>query len=437
MLSACLKQQGYQPTLIDLRRLSGWAEFEALIARDQPDLVGISMMSVDYNPALKAAEIIRQCSPATLIVVGGAHPTIMTDELSGHAAIDVIVRGEGEKSLLELVKNWEQGIRPARIIEGERPDLDCLPYADFELFGGLETPLPVIGFEAPFVTTIAGRGCIYNCSFCQPAERLIFGQKVRRRSVAHVIGELCSLREKYQFKSLMIHDDCLTEDRDWVRAFCQAYLREGFEAVWACQSRADLICHNQDLLDEMKNAHLGLVFVGFESGSQRILNLLRKGTRVEQNYESARILKAKGIRIWANYMFGIPSETKAEVDLTVKMIRDIDPEHCSPAFFTPHPGTDLFDSPEVKGHSLIRNHDSYRREANEAKIEGIDYEYLRQAVYLSTGWKPPLKNSGAVADNSYEAKSGRSFLTQAWLLQLKNIWRRLKLKWLDCWYRTK
>ena len=93
----------------------------------------------------------------------------------------------------------------------------------------------------PFVTIIAGRGCIYNCAFCKPAESLIFGKKVRRRSVANVMGELRMLRDRFHFNSFMFHDDCLIEDREWVAEFCDAYMGEGFTQPFFCQGRADII----------------------------------------------------------------------------------------------------------------------------------------------------------------------------------------------------
>jgi radical SAM superfamily enzyme YgiQ (UPF0313 family) len=129
----------------------------------------------------------------------------------------------------------------------------------------------------------------------------------------------------------------------------------------------------------MARAGLKGYFVGFESGNARVLNFLRKGTTPERNLEAAKVCRQYGLAIWANYMLGIPTETKEEVMDTVNMVREIDPDYYSPSFFTPHPGTDLYDYCVEHDLSLITDYDSYRRNPTEPKIKGQDYEFLKWA----------------------------------------------------------
>ena len=390
-ISSYAKKEGYPTELIDLRCIKNWNHFEQIISEKKPDLVGITMMSVDYNPGIEAIKIIKKISPNTIIVAGGPHPTIMLEDITKVEEIDYIITGEGEISFTELLKDIDKGERPPRVIQGVScEDLDKLPFADRELFQDLEFPLPVDGFERPFVTIIAGRGCKFNCNYCQPAERMIFGKKVRRRSPANAIEELVELRDRYNFNSMMIHDDCITEDRNWVMKFCRLYKEMGFTQPFACQSRADIICRNEDMVALMSEVGLKLMFIGFESGNQRVLNFLRKGTKVEHNYKAAEICRKYGVGIWANYMMGIPTETKEEVMDTVNMLKTIKPDHYSPAFYTPHPGSDLFNYCEEHGLSLIKSHDSFRRNATEAKIKGVDYDFLKQALMESRGIESPI-----------------------------------------------
>lgn len=380
ILSAAAKKEGFNVKLFDLRRMTGWDDFRNKVSNDDSDIYGITMMSVDYLDVKKAAEIIKEVKPNSKTVTGGPHPSICTEEVEKTGCFDYIVTGEGEITFPKLVREIKNKNIPKRIIKGEPPaSLDDVPWADRDLFKGLEEPF-VPFLEPPFITMIAGRGCIYNCSYCQPAERIMFGRHVRRRSVGSIIEELKFLREEINFKSFMFHDDCLTENPEWVEEFCEHYVAEGFDQHWVAQSRADLICKHPQLMRKMHDAGLKLVSIGFESGSDRVLKFIRKGTTRAQNIRAAEICREIGIRIWANYMLGLPTETKEEVKETYTMLRKIKPYHCSPAFYTPHPGSDLFTYGEKNNLHLMKDHTSYRRNVYEPKIKGPDYKFLKEML---------------------------------------------------------
>jgi radical SAM superfamily enzyme YgiQ (UPF0313 family) len=390
-LSSAAKAKGFYVDLIDLRALKGWDDLRAELLSRRPDVVGLTMMSVDFDPVMRSVEAVKAVLPCAVTIVGGPHPTLALEEVAENPHIDYIVTHEGEVTFPRLLEAVRGGERPGeRVLVGEMPDLDALPYPDRGLFldewrrHGYTLDSPEVPFvkelPAPFLTVIAGRGCRYNCNFCQPAERSIFGRKVRRRSVPNVIGELKQLKERYHFASFMFHDDCLTEDREWVAEFCRAYRAEGFDQPFFCQSRADIIVRHQDMVELMAKAGLRGYFIGFESGSDRVLRFLRKGTTRAINIQAARVCRKHGIAIWANYMLGLPTETQDEVQETISMLKEIDPDYYSPAFYTPHPGSDLFDYCEEHGLSLITSHDQYRRSPTESKIKGQDYEFLRWAL---------------------------------------------------------
>jgi anaerobic magnesium-protoporphyrin IX monomethyl ester cyclase len=389
-ISAAAKAQGFEIDLIDLRALQDWDHFCQVFQERDPDVVGIGMMSVDYNPTRRALELVKELKPETVTIVGGPHVTLALDDSLKMPNVDYLVTGEAEISFPKMLQAIQAGKPPEeKIVHGETPDLDAIPFADRDLFldewrrWGYTLDSPEVPFvpelPPPFLTIIAGRGCVYNCSFCKPGEDLIFGRGVRRRSVENVIQELKALDEEYHFASFMFHDDCLTEDRRWVAEFSRRYQEEGFDQPFFCQSRADIIARHPDMVTKMAQAGLKGYFIGFESGNARVLNFLRKGTTPKQNMEATRVCREHGLVIWANYMLGIPTETKEEVMDTVNMIREIDPDYYSPAFFTPHPGTDLYDYCIEHDLSLISDYDSYRRNPTEPKIKGQDYEFLKWA----------------------------------------------------------
>jgi anaerobic magnesium-protoporphyrin IX monomethyl ester cyclase len=398
-LSSAAKAQGFDIDLIDLRALSGWAAYRSEIERRKPNVIGVTMMSVDFGPAMQCIDIAKEIDPHAVTVVGGPHPTLALDEVASNSNIDYIITHEGELTFPRLLAAVQRGDPPLeRVLVGEPPDLDELPFPDRELFlsewrkAGYASESPEDPFvpelPAPFVTLIAGRGCKYNCSFCQPAERRLFGRGVRRRSPDNIVDELETLRERYHFASFMFHDDTLTEDKEWIVAFCQLYQERGFTQPFFCQSRADIIVRHEDMVRRMAEVGCKGYLIGFESGSDRVLRFIRKGTTRAVNLEAARICRRHGIRIWANYMLGLPTETQDEVLETISMLRQIDPDYYSPAFYTPHPGSDLYDYCIEHDLSLITSHDQYRRNPTEIKIKGQDYEFLQWALQESMNRTP-------------------------------------------------
>jgi anaerobic magnesium-protoporphyrin IX monomethyl ester cyclase len=393
LLAACAKQAGYEVDLLDRRALRDWDHFQEEIERRAPDVAGFGMLSVDFNPAMRGIELVKEVNPQMIVVVGGPHPTLAPNEVLSNPLVDHLVLGEGEITFVDMLRKFESGDSVERVVQGERPDLDRLPYADRDAyltewrkagydFDSPEAPLSP-ETPPPFVTIIAGRGCRYNCSFCKPGEDILFGKGVRRRSVAHVIGELQELRDKYHFNTLMIHDDCLTEDRAWVTEFCDSYEAEGFTQAFWCQARVDHVVRHEDMIRRMAEVGLAGLFLGFESGCDRVLRFIRKGTTVAKNLEAAHICRKYGIRIWANYMLGLPTETEDEIRETIAMLKEIDPDYYSPAFYTPYPGNDLYDYCLEHDLSLVKDHDGYSRNPTELKIKGHDPEFLKWALQES------------------------------------------------------
>ncbi len=399
-LSAAAKAQGFIVNLIDLRALRSWEHFREVLLERAPNVVGVTMMSVDYNPAQQSLAIVKEVLPKTVTVLGGPHVTISLEDSLRIPNVDYFALHEGEVIFPQLLQAIAAGNPPKhRVLRGTTPDLNTIPYADRDLFmdewrkWGYDLDSPEVPFAqelpAPFATIIAGRGCLYNCSFCKPGEDYLFGKGTRKRSVDNVLGEIRQLVEKHHIASFMFHDDCLTEDRAWVLEFTKKYRAAGFTMPFFGQSRADIIVKNEDMVEHMARAGLRGYFIGFESGNQRVLQkVLRKGTTVEQNLQAARICRKYGISVWANYMMGIPTETREEVLDTVRMLKEIDPDYYSPAFYTPHPGTDLYTYVVENDLSLITDYNSYRRNPEEPKIRGQDYDFLKWAMQESQRRKP-------------------------------------------------
>ncbi len=186
-ISAAAKAQGFEVDLIDLRALRDWDHFRQEFQARDPDVVGIGMMSVDYNPTRQALEIVKEVKPETVTIVGGPHVTLALDDSLKMPNVDYLVTHEAEVTFPKMLRAIEQGEPPEeKVVRGETPDLDAIPFADRDLFldewrkWGYDLDSPEVPFvkelPAPFLTIIAGRGCVYNCSFCKPGEDLYLWQ---------------------------------------------------------------------------------------------------------------------------------------------------------------------------------------------------------------------------------------------------------------------
>jgi len=370
---AYAKKEGIDVDLIDLRRLNDWDDFSSRIANY--DIVAFSALTTDYPNTMKSIKITKEQNPKTKVVVGGVHPSIALEDFVNCKDIDFIVQGEGEIVFAELVKSILSKKKCNRIVRGTPViNLDEIPFIDRTLWER-ESPIG-LKYKEPFVTILASRACVYGCKFCQPTARIIFGGRERCRSVENVIAELIQLREQYHFNFFLVHDDNFLQNKEWCEKFVKQYKENSFDAEFMIQARADLICRHEDLVKKLAGIGLSYTFVGFESGSQRILNYIAKGTTVEQNIKSAKILKKYDVKIFANIMFGVPTETREEAVQTEKMVDKIQPDHLSITYYTPYPGSFIADECKKNNLILVKEYDRMVRYPNEPKIKGIDYEFL-------------------------------------------------------------
>jgi len=396
MVATCARAAGFDVDVLDLRDLAGWEDFEGRIAEARPGVVGVSVSYVDYRPALQAIDAVKRLAPTTKVVVGGILPSNFPDLFLEDERVDHVVIGEGEISFVELLQAMEEGLCYPKLVVGKRPDLDGLPFLDRELFDHQAEMSTTFcpAQKAPVITMIAGRGCPYNCAYCQPAERSVFGSH-RLRSPKNVVAELEELRAQYAFESITWWDDTFTVSPKWVREFCDLYQSRGFKATMVACSRADIVCRNEGMVERLAEVGTVCLVIGMESGSQRILDLLGKGTTVEQNLQAAEICRRHGIEVYATAMLGLPTETNEEAASTMDMLERMDPDVVNLFYFNPIPGTRLYAFCEQAG--LILRNDPFaiaRTGEYSPKIEGVDYGYLDKlrATRLQSGrWATRLK----------------------------------------------
>lgn len=368
------KDAGCRVDFLDLKKLQNDHELRRRIKGY--DLVAFGLKSAYYAQGMHIVDIAKE--QGSKVLVGGYHATAAVNELLDNPKIDWIFHGESEITFPKFLKNPHQFDRE---IWGEKPDnLDKVPWMKRNIY---REPLEWVGGwwhggKNKWATSVmAARGCPGNCLFCQPLERNHFGRKLRRRSVDSMIKELISLKKSYAPDCVLIHDDTFLYHRAWIEEFIEEYPRVGLP-FWAA-GRADGICKYPDLVKGLVDVGWELVSVGFESGSQRILDLMEKGTTVEQNLKAAKIVKSSGGKLYGNYMIGLPWETKEDMQATAKMADEIDAEMPSWAFFTPYPGCELGELCIEQGLSLLDRND-YNRYPNAPKCKNVDYDYVRAVL---------------------------------------------------------
>ena len=298
-----------------------WKGVASKIKELDPDIVGISMVSTKYKSGLMVAEIAKELGVGR-VIVGGPHATLRPGDILASKYVDSVVRGEGE-----LV--FDRAMREDGVIESERiRDLDALAWPARETLVGLEN------YEAADLGyMMTSRGCPGECNYC--CSPVLWGKTVRMRKIEDVIAEMDHVHNEHGVNKFYLLDDTFTMGEKRVAKFCNNVSDRGYE--WSCLTRVD--CLSDGMLENMASSGCSLIKLGFESGSQRVLNLMNKGTTVEQAEHAADLLNNRNMPWKAYAMVGVPGETDADVDKTMALIERTQPWNVSPAHFTPYFGT--------------------------------------------------------------------------------------------------
>lgn len=191
------------------------------------------------------------------------------------------------------------------------------------------------------------------------------------RSVPSVMEEIKQLIAKYRCRYISFQDDTFTINKKWVLEFCNAIKSTGLEIQWSAQSRVNTL--DEEMAVAMKEAGCDCLFFGFESGSQKILDFLNKGITVDQSLRAGELCHKHGLLIFADYMLGIPGETEDDLRATYELMKRIRPQICAGTFFTPVPGSSLYEYCLERDLSLIKNYEDTVRNPLGEKVRGVDY----------------------------------------------------------------
>lgn len=362
VLAAVARQRGYRVHLIDAKQAGASVDdVSRQIVGLQPDYLGISATTISVTNGARIAERVKALCPNVVTVLGGAHVSAIPERtLEAFPGIDFGIVGEGETSLFELLARLEDGRpvdgvpglayrRDGRVQANPRApyidDLDALPLPGWDLLADFPHRFQPSLFSyprTPVATLITSRGCPFSCSFC---DRSTSGKKGRMHSVDYVV-RMCRHLAGLGVRHIIFVDDLFTVRRQRVVDLCHAFLDEGFTFSWSCNSHPNLL--DLDTMKLMHRAGCWQIAYGIESGSQRILDVVKHEVRIPRMRETLRMTRAAGIRAKGYVMIGHPTEGLDSLAETAEFLKVVELDLCQITKFTPYPGTPAY--PTIREH---------------------------------------------------------------------------------------
>lgn len=409
-IAAVLKKEGHKVQILDrdyILRKHGF-DFKKTdeytlrrIKEFETEIVGFSATTPNISDVNWFSKMVKDINSRIITVIGGPHCIgEPEDTLEICGGIDMLVRGEGEMAMLDIARGItakdiaglsyrSQG--KTIISNQDRPlieSLDDLPFPARHLLdmAYYTRPSRFISRNLSLRTThiFTARGCPYNCYYC--AGPLMGRRRVRYHSPQRVFLEIAELIGRYSVEAIYFADDMFLSNKERAREIMDLFIQYGInkKIVWMAQVNPKAV--DTELLSNMKKAGCVHVEYGFESGSQRILNLMNKNTDVEQNKNIAAFTKKSGLRFQGNFIVGYPGETEEDFDKTVSFIKETRPNNISLNLFMPLPGTQIYKRLKEEGRPVSNWNDLGNPEA-----PYINYADMPQAHFEKLYFNAKLK----------------------------------------------
>jgi len=344
---------------------SGFAEY---VARTRPHCVGIQCYSYGLSLVREYVKAVKNVESRILTVIGGPHPTVAPEHALSFFGDDLTcaIRGEAELSfstLLDKIEKYhwvDEGIKKEvfhgipGVIWSDRDgmhlsvsaiveDVDFLDMPHWELLQPASyPPSPSGAFSKryPVAPVSISRGCPYDCIYCSAG--IISGKKIRYRSIDKVIKEIKYLQSNFGIKEIHIVDDNFTMLRKYVLSFCQKIIESNIDVLWTCPNGVRVDALDEELVLAMKRAGCYSLSFGFESGSKRILNFIKKGTTSEMARKAVDLVTRNGMEAHGFFILGFPTETEEEMEETIRFSLELNLTRANYFPFHPLPGTEAY-----------------------------------------------------------------------------------------------
>jgi len=356
-IAGFIEKEGFKVSILDANAENiDITKTTEKIANSPAQMVGITTTTMIIPIVYELSEKIKQISNK-MIVVGGPHVSFMdTRTLEECMAIDIVVRGEGELTMLDLIKN--EG-RPETVTgvtyrnrdtgqivtnpDRERiKDINALPFPARHLFPvelyrpGVVLNIGVSGKD--YASILTARGCPNKCTFCSSSH--FWGTKVRLRSPENIVAEIESLIQDYGVKEIFFKDDTFTFPPARTEKICDLLLERKINVSWCCYARVDSL--TEKVVKKMKSAGCFGLDLGIESGNQEVLNRVNKRITLEQSRQAVKYAKNTGMMIYASFILGLPGDSLETINETINFAKELNPHFAHFFVATPFPGTELY-----------------------------------------------------------------------------------------------
>jgi radical SAM superfamily enzyme YgiQ (UPF0313 family) len=317
---------------------------------EKPDVIFMETTTPSIEADYAALTALKDVTGST-VIVGGPHATFFHHRvLKECSAIDIVIRHEFDTKVAHVVSNLDDlkevnGVTYRNnndiIDNGDgklKSDLDAIPFPDRDAVPW-NWYLEAWYSRRPFMNMMTSRGCPYHCTFCLWPQTM-YGHKQRFRSIDNVVEEIDLLIHRYGLRELNVDDGTFTTNKQRVIEFCQRLQQKDFKLIWTCNGRVDNL--DDEMLVEMKKSGCKMIRLGVESGSQDVLDKIKKGLTIKQIEEGFRRVKKHGIQALGGFMFGFPFDSRKTVEKTISLAKRISPDQVQFSISMCYPGTSLY-----------------------------------------------------------------------------------------------
>lgn len=327
-----------------------WHEVKDVIRNFDPDIVGFTVLTPEVGSAVKFSSLVKEERKDRIVIWGGHHATFLPDDVLGYGVVDIVCRGEGEKTAIELTEALASGKERLKDVKGisckdngkvyHNPDQSLIENLDSVPFPAHHLALFPEAFKhMERIGIMTNRGCPFMCGYCSSPK--FTRRSVRFRSYENVFEEIKYVTNFYNKNVVSFLDDNFTIDKKRVIDLCTRLMEANMKVSWDTMTRADIL--NEDVVRLLKRAGCCGVSIGIESGSERMLRKIDKGVKLEKVVDAYNLLYKYDIPSGANFMAGFPEETFEDIEKTFSLMQKIKTENINFNIFEPIPGSPLLE----------------------------------------------------------------------------------------------